>query len=177
MSTKNWNADFMSQIIDEDAWRKLSDDFPWSERLLEKYRNKVHWDRVSRNPAVHWTASMLEKFKDRLDWEDLSRDNHQSILTAELFERFKDRWDWSELSGNSNIEMTYELIDCWDWQRLINRWREKLSDRAFLERYKEHIPVSDLQRSELWIAIVKQRQQQLAREIAPAAEYRCSALV
>lgn len=57
----------MSQIIDEDAWRRLSDDFSWSERLLEKYRNKVHWDRVSRNPAVHWTASMLEKFDNRLD--------------------------------------------------------------------------------------------------------------
>lgn len=67
MATNNWDADFMSQIIDEDAWRRLSDDFSWSERLLEKYRNKVHWDRVSRNPAVHWTASMLEKFDNRLD--------------------------------------------------------------------------------------------------------------
>jgi len=170
MATKNWDNDFMSQIMDEAAWKDLSREFPWSEQLLEKYRDKVDWDEVSDNSTMLWTASMLEKFRNKLDWTALSRSGHRSILTAELFERFKDRWDWSALSGNTDIEMTCELIDRfidrWDWRELIDRYDNKLYDRAFLERYKEYIPASALQDSQLWRNIVEQRKWQIAREIA-----------
>ena len=171
MATKNWDSDFMSQIMDEAAWKELSGEFPWSEQLLEKYRDKVDWNEVSGNSTMLWTASMLEKFRNKLDWNTLSRSGHRSILTAELFERFKDRWDWSALSGNTDIEMTCELIDRfidrWDWRELIDRYDDnKLYDRAFLERYKEYIPASALQNSRLWSAIVEQRKWQIAREIA-----------
>jgi len=153
MATKNGNDDFMSQIMDEAAWKDLSSEFPWSEQLLEKYRDKVDWNEVSDNGTILWTASMLEKFCNELDWNALSRSGHRSILTAELFERFKDRWDWSALSGNTDIEMTCELIDRfivrWDWRELIDRYDDKLYDRAFLERYNEYIPASALQNSRL----------------------------
>lgn len=170
MTAKNWDNDFMSQIMDEAAWKELSGEFQWNEQLLEKYRDKVDWAEVSDNRNMLWTASMLEKFRNKLDWDALSRSGHRCILTAELFERFKDRWNWSELSGNTNIEMTYELIDRfidrWDWREMIDRYDDKLLDSAFLERYKEYIPASALQNSRLWREIVEQRKWQIAREIA-----------
>ncbi|WP_298062786.1 hypothetical protein [uncultured Rikenella sp.] len=50
---------------------------------------------------------------------------------------------------------------------MIDRYDcNKLYDRAFLERYKEYIPVSELQDSRLWREIVEQRKGQIAREIA-----------
>lgn len=171
MATKNWDDDFMSQIMDEAAWKDLSGEFQWNEQLLEKYHDRVDWKEVSDNSDILWTASMLEKFRDELDWDALSRSGHRSILTAELFERFKNYWNWNLLSGNNYVEMTCELIDRfidrWDWWELIDRGCcDKLFDIAFLKRYKEHIPASALQNSRLWREIVEQRKLQIAREIA-----------
>ena len=56
MATKNWDNDFMSQLIDEQAWKGLSQDFQWSEQLLEKYADKVDWHEVSGNNQMLWTA-------------------------------------------------------------------------------------------------------------------------
>ena len=169
MATKNWNDDFVSQIMDEAAWKVLSGEFLWNEQLLEKYQDKVDWKEVSDNRDMVWTASMLEKFRNRLDWDALSRSRHRCVLTAELFERFRNNWNWSLLSGNDDVAVSYELIDRfiarWDWRDLINRYDDELFGRDFLERYKEYIPASVLQDSRLWNRIVEQRKWQIAREI------------
>lgn len=169
MATKNWNYDFVSQIMDEGAWKALSGEFAWSEQLLEKYQDKVDWKEVAENRDMVWTASMLEKFRSRIDWDALSCSCHRCVLTADMFERFRNNWNWRLLSGNNDVELSYDLIDrfidCWDWKELINRYDDTLFDRKFLERYKEHIPTSVLRGSRLWDNIVEQRKWQIAREI------------
>ena len=172
MATKNWNDDFMSRLIDEQAWKGLSQDFQWSEQLLEKYADKVDWHEVSGNNNMLWTASMLEKFKKRIDWRELSGTGHQCLLNAEMLARFESYWDWHKLSDNSSLKMTCELLDKfiehWDWRRIIDRWEDALFDEDFLERYKEYIPASELQHSHLWYKIVEKRKMQLANQIAAA---------
>ncbi len=160
----------MSQMMDEAAWKSLSEEFPWSEQLLEKYKEKVDWTEVSDNRNMLWTASMLEKFRGKIDWERLSRTGHECILTADMFERFKANWDWRELSGNSSIEFTYELLDrfadLWDWSQIIDNYgMDKLFSIEFLDRYAEHIPASQLQHSHLWLEIINQRATEISREI------------
>ena len=168
---KTWNDDnFMHQSFDEEAWRQLSGEFPWSEQLLEKYQDKVDWKAVSVNDNMVWTASMLEKFKHFIDWDQLSRCTHQCILTAEMLERFKEYWNWGELSRNDCFDLDYELIDRyidrWDWKFLIDRYDERdLFNYEFLERYGAYIPASALRGSNLWCNIVEERKWQLAREI------------
>ena len=173
MATKNCIDDFVSQTIEKKAWKELSDIFPWTEQLLEKYQNEVDWEKVSSNDTMIWTASILERFQNRLDWEILSWSSNESILTAKLFERFKNRWNWSLLSENSSIHLNYELIDrfidCWNWEKLIDRYGnydENLYGLDFLNRYKEYIPESALQDSQLWNRIVDQRKLQIASEIS-----------
>ena len=123
MATKNWDNDFMSQLIDEQAWKGLSQDFQWSEQLLEKYADKVDWHEVSGNNQMLWTASMLEKFKKRINWRELSGTSHQCLLNADMLARFEQYWDWHELSDNSSLELTCELLDKfierWDWREII----------------------------------------------------------
>ena len=166
---KTGNNDFMQQIMDEEAWKNLSAYFPWNEQLLEKYQDKVDWNEVSDNDNMLWTASMLEKFKSRIDWDALSRGRHRCILTAGMFERFKAYWNWKELSSNSEVELDFDLIDRfldrWDWKELIDSNRDDLLNHEFLDRYKTHIPVSELQNSRLWRNLVDERKWQLAREI------------
>ena len=168
---KTWNDDnFMHQSFDEEAWRQLSGEFPWSEQLLEKYQDKVDWKAVSVNDNMFWTASMLEKFKHFIDWDQLSCCTHKCILTAEMLERFKEYWNWGELSRNECFDLDYELndrfIDRWDWKFLKNRYDERdLCNYEFLERYWAYIPASALRGSNLWCNIVEERKWQLAREI------------
>ena len=172
MATKNWNDDFMSQLIDEQAWKELSQNFQWSEQLLEKYADKVDWHEVSGNNNMLWTASILEKFKKRIDWRRLSGANHQGLFNAEILARFEQYWDWHELSDNSGLVLSYELLDKfierWDWSEIIGCWDDGLFDEDFLERYKEYIPASVLQQSRLWDKIVEKRKTQLANQITAA---------
>lgn len=175
MATKNWNDDFMSQLLDELAWKELSQDFKWNEMLLEKYGDKVDWHGVSGNAEMLWTVPMLEKFKSRIDWRELSASSHQCIFTADVLARFEKYWDWQELSDNSSLELTCELldrfIDRWDWHKIIDRndyGIGQLFDEEFLERYKAYIPASELSHSRLWDEIVEKREMQLANQIAAA---------
>ena len=63
MNTKSFNNNFMEKIMEDEAWKKLSSDFPWTEKMLEKFQNKVDWEEVSNNYNMLWTPSMLDKFK------------------------------------------------------------------------------------------------------------------
>ena len=73
MEKTNFNDGLMAQMIEEEAWKDLSGNYPWSEALLERFKDKVDWEAVSGNRDVAWTVSMLEKFKNRINWCELSR--------------------------------------------------------------------------------------------------------
>ena len=103
MEKTHLNDGLMAQMIEEEAWKDLSGEYPWSEALLERFKDKVDWEAVSSNRDVAWTVTMIEKFKNRINWYELSRTSIKSLLTPEVVEQFKDRWDWKELSGNSDL--------------------------------------------------------------------------
>lgn len=83
--------------MEEYAWNELPGEMAWSERMLEKYQDKVYWEEVSDNSNIVWTASMLKKFKNKLDWKCLSRRGDSYLFTDENLERFKNCRDWAEL--------------------------------------------------------------------------------
>lgn len=53
------NDEFMQQVIIEQAWKSLSEEFGWTESLLEKYADKVDWKEISDNRNIVWTIPML----------------------------------------------------------------------------------------------------------------------
>lgn len=170
MATKKLTNEFMEKILNDSAWKELSENFAWTEQMLEKHKNKVDWKEISNNSNIVWTPVMLEKFKKLIDWQELSSTGCETILTEDCLEQFKDYWDWSKLSYNNNIELDYQLIDRfidqWDWSELINRWRnDKLYNIDFLERYADKIPSSQLQDSRLWRELVKERAKELKLEV------------
>ena len=52
--------DFMQRIATEEAWKSLSEDFAWTEALLEKNCDKVDWKEISGNRNIIWTIPMLK---------------------------------------------------------------------------------------------------------------------
>lgn len=172
MTTK-LSDDFMQRIADEEVWKELSSEVAWTEELLEKYQDKVDWNEVSENHHIMWTVPMLHKFEKKVNWSKLSHELNEDQLTSAIVDAFKDKWDWHELSGNWDLELTYELIDKyidrWDWKELISRRGcVSIFDEngiTFYERYKEYIPASHLQDTNLWTEIVEQRKTQIMNEI------------
>ncbi len=170
MATKKLTNEFMEKILNDSAWKQLSEDFAWTEQMLEKHKNKVDWKQISRNDNIVWTPSMLDKFRKFIDWHALSGTGCMTILTEDCLEQFKDYWDWARLSNNRDLELNYQLIDKfmdqWNWSELINRWHgDKSYNVDFLERYADKIPSSQLQDSSLWIELVNKRAEELKFEV------------
>ena len=61
MATKTLSNDFMQNIASEEAWKKLSGEFSWSETLLEKCQDKVDWDEISENQNIIHAPEVSEK--------------------------------------------------------------------------------------------------------------------
>ena len=175
MNTKAFENSFMEKVMEDEAWKKLSEDFPWTEKMLEKYQDKVDWEEVSGNWHIIWTPSMLDKFKRRIDWSKLSGREEETLMATENIERFKDYWDWKELSNNDALEWSIPLIelfiDYWDWERLINSYKlsETMLDSKFFERFKDHIPASKLQDSRLWDNMVEAKKKKVMAQIVSEA--------
>ena len=170
MATKKLTNEFMEKILNDSAWTELSENFAWTEQMLEKHKNKVDWKAISNNNNIVWTPAMLDKFKKFIDWQELSSTGCETILTEECLEQFEDYWDWGKLSENRELELNYLLIDkfidYWDWSELIDRWHdEKLYNADFLERYADKIPSSQLQDSRLWRELVEERAKEFKLEV------------
>lgn len=163
----NLNDGLVAQMIEEEAWKELSGNYPWSEALLERFKDKVDWDAVSGNRDVAWTVSMLEKFKKRINWSRLSGNCSKSMLIPEVIELFKDRWDWKELSENSDlpIETIRKMADYIDWKALIDRYKDDIFGMDFLKEFEERIPASSFKDSCLWRAIVEEKVDKLRAAI------------
>ena len=172
MATKTLSNEFMQKIMTEEAWKELSNDFNWSEALLEKYQDKVDWNGISENRYIRWTVPMIQKFKNRINWEKFSENIEEEVVTENIIETFKDKWNWHKLSENTNVVLSYDLLDkyadLWDWEEIINRYRNlplESQGIEFYERYKERIPAAKVQNSQLWNEIVSQQKRQLIAEI------------
>ena len=172
MAKKVLSNEFMQNIATEEAWKELSESFAWSEAMLEKYQDKVDWEEVTTNRNIRWTLPMIQKFQKKINWDKFSEYADENVLTEPIIEAFKGRWNWHELSGNSELPLTYDLLekyaDMWDWERIIDSYGHDIYDKnaiEFYEKFKDYIPVFKLQNTCLWRNIVEQRSKQLAADI------------
>ena len=169
MKTSKFNEDFIASVREMEKWKRLSADFNWSETLIDRYQDKLDWKSLSENSNVQWTASMLEKYKHKLDWRALSSGSCRGLYSAENLRKFSSRWDWSALSSNSSVHWTTEKVeefkDSIDWGEMISCWYSDLFTLEFFEKYKDYFPVSTLQQSCLWNAIMDIYKEKLIEEI------------
>ena len=165
------NMEVIEKMIEPLAWDKLSEDFGWTEELLEKCRDQVNWQKISQNNNIACNTSMLEKFKDELDWNELSGYGDTRLFTMEHLERFKEYWNWSSLSGNGSINWSRTLLerfaDKWDWEKIINNWQllDRLFYLEFMSRYQKYIPFAALRNSNLEEKLVEELKNELIDEL------------
>ena len=167
------NNQYLMECATKEAWDILSEDFDWTESLLEKHQDKLNWKGISENSQIKWNITMLDKFKEKLHWDILSKEIHSEQITPEILNKFKDRWDWYKLSVNRHLNLTRDIIDKYaeylDWKELIDhRFTSNPYDKdpiGFYERYKKYIPPYILKETCLWDSIVDVYKEQLFSDI------------
>ena len=107
MATKILSNDFMHQTAVSEAWKELSENFSWSEALLEKYQDQVDWHEISCNSNVVWTVPMVQKFKNRIDWNKFSAYASEAVMTEPFTIYLKIRV-WSYMRST---RITYQLVN------------------------------------------------------------------
>lgn len=169
MKDVDWKI--VEKMLEPLAWDKLSEDFWWTEELLEKYREQVNWQKVSQNENIAWNTSMLEKFKNEIDWSELSERSSVWLFTMEHLERFKEYWNWSSLSESESINWSHPLLerfaDKWDWEKIIDNWQvlDRLFDSEFVSRYQKYIPFAALRNSRLWDSLINKLKSKLIAQM------------
>ena len=68
-----FNNQYLLKCATKEAWDILSEEFDWTESLLEKYQENLNWEGISENSLIKWNLTMLYKFKDRLHRDILSK--------------------------------------------------------------------------------------------------------
>lgn len=65
---------------------------PWSERFIEKYKDKWNWDVLSRNESLPWTEEFIENYKDKWTWS------------------YKDILNWIGIFNNQGIQWNLRML-------------------------------------------------------------------
>ncbi|MDR1895194.1 MAG: hypothetical protein LBR10_00195, partial [Prevotellaceae bacterium] len=162
MQNNNFNEKFFESVRESTVWNLLSDDrnFIWTEKYLDLYKDKVDWKKISANSNVQWTTPMLEKYQQQIDWDELSDSGDERLFTSENLRKFSAHWNWEKLSRNSDVNWTLEKIEAFkdkvNWEEIIDSYRlDNLYTLEFFEKYKEYIPATKFQGSNLWNALME----------------------
>ena len=159
----------MAKMMESEAWKNISGNYPFSEVQLEKFADKVDWEEISGNTAIAWTVSMLEKFKDRLHWDKLAGNRSDEFVCTELLEKFKDRWDWDEFSDNGNLTMEIlgKFADRLNWKNVINNWSSlrDLDAKAVLDKFEDRIPATEFKDTCLWRELVERKEKEVKKTL------------
>lgn len=137
MSNNKLSMEALNELRTIGAWKQMSEEFPWNEEQLERFKNNVDWNLVSANENVAWSISLIERFKNRLNWKELSQNDSNHLFQPEIIRAFADYWDWSELSGQSGWTpgLVEEFKD-FSYQKPC-RFRTSLWNKLCEETYKK----------------------------------------
>lgn len=140
----------------------ISNYYPFTDDLIEKYNHQLNWTFLSRNSNLCWTDKLMNKYKESWkylssrsflpwsvefinssielwNWKELSI-NKAIPFTNEMIEKFKEHWHWSGLCENESLHWSHELIELYQ-DRLCWQTLSKREDLEFtieiIEKYKD----------------------------------------
>lgn len=102
----------------------ISNQYPLSYEMMEKYKNHLDFEHLSLNTKLDWFEGLIDKYIDSWDWKKLSS-NTSLPWSLELIERYEDYWDWAVLLSNEKLP--------WN-EKFITKYKTK-----FFEKHNNHI--------------------------------------
>lgn len=106
--------------------------YPITKKYIEKYKDKLDWERLSCNEHLKWSKRLIFKYRDYWDWECLSG-NEALPWSDRLIIKFEDYWHWKEkentwdccLAENESVKWSYKILKKYperiDWGMISER--------------------------------------------------------
>ena len=138
---ENMGALNFEEAVDVEVYLRISESGSLNRNDIEKWKDQLNWDLVSKNKNIIWSSDMISEFADLINWNIFSRTISSNVLSTDLIERFKDRWDWNGLIS-------------------IFRYPD-LMGYEFYNRYKTFIPQDKIRNSWFYNRIVLERKKEL----------------
>ncbi len=159
--------DFLNSVLENEAWKEVSQCGYLSMAMVEKFADKLDWEEVSGNSNVIWTVEGINKFANRIHWDEFSRSCPENLLSETTLQKFASKWDWKALSNRDDIYNNWHLLEKFadkvNWGEVITNWNIE-KPLEFFARFRQYIPMSKLQDSHLWNAMVEARAKRLMQE-------------
>lgn len=161
------NNDFLNSVLESEAWKEVSSRESFSMEMIEKFADKLDWEEVSGNQSILWTVDGISKYANKIHWEDFSNSCPDNIITETTLNKFSGKWDWKCLSNRDALYNNWSLLEKFadkvNWGEIITNWNiEKPVE--FFARFQQYIPMSKLQDSSLWRAMVEARSKRLCKK-------------
>lgn len=161
------NNEFLNSVLEAEAWKEVSQRESLSMAMLEKFADKLDWEEVCGNQNVLWTVEGINKFANKIHWSEFSSSCPDNLISETTLRKFADKWDWKNLSNRdvfyNNWKLLEKFADKVNWGEIINNWNIERPVELF-SRFQQYIPMSKLQESRLWTAMVENRAKQLIQE-------------
>lgn len=91
------------------AFRFISNQYPLSYEIIEKYKKYLEFEHLSLNTKLDWFEGLIYKYIDSWDWKKLSS-NTSLPWSVEFIERYEDYWDWEQLLSNEKLPWNEKFI-------------------------------------------------------------------
>ena len=152
-----WYIENSNNKIKNDEWKYISEYQLLSMEFIEKYNNKIDWDKLN----IHLSEEFIEKWHNKVNWIKI-------CYRQELSMKFIEKWHkklcnicWEYISEKSNLNE--EFIEKWNkkihWKNIseyyafsenfVNKWSDKLNfnyvlknsrySDEFYEKYKDKV--------------------------------------
>ena len=108
-SNFNWSETTLEKYQNKVDWDEISDNryIRWTIPMLQKFAKRINWSIFSENAEEeNLNETVIETFKDKWDWHKLSNNGNVG-MTEELLEKYADKWDWQEII-DSYCQRVYE---------------------------------------------------------------------
>ena len=95
----NWSDTLLEKYQDKVNWDEISRNriIRWTIPMIQKFKNRINWETFSEYIGDEsLTESILETFKDKWNWHKLSS-NGEVSLSYDLLDKYADLWDWEEV--------------------------------------------------------------------------------
>lgn len=82
ISQVQYDSNLIFYVKDILHWSRFSGTYEWSLVEIEKYKEYINWDALSRNRNLNWSFELLKKYEDKWDWEGIGR--NKSVVNFDL---------------------------------------------------------------------------------------------
>ncbi len=115
-----WDIETIDKYADKINFDKLSESTTvnWSEQVIDKYLDKWSLKELAHNKSIPWSMELFEKYLDTSYLSYFGVQTNESLITFEFVEKYNQYMDWHYISHNPTLP--------WVEKDLLNYWGDKI---------------------------------------------------